>query len=261
MTITISLEGEHALVTGASSGIGAHMAATLAAAGAVVTLAARRIERLEELRDQLRGQGAQVEAIALDVTDTPSLPDRLAATANALGTPGILVNNAGIAVTRSALDHSEDDWDAVMNTNLKGVFFTAQAFARNLRQAVEAGERKGGSIINTASITGLNPAGSIIAYATAKAGVVHLTKCLAGEWARYGIRVNAIAPGYIETDINRDYLQGEGGQKLTRRIPQRRVGQVDDLDGVLLLLADEKRGGFITGSIYTVDGGHVVQSL
>ena len=110
MTITISLEGEHALVTGASSGIGAHMAATLAAAGAVVTLAARRIERLEELRDQLRGQGAQVEAIALDVTDTPSLPDRLAATANALGTPGILVNNAGIAVTRSALDHSEDDW-------------------------------------------------------------------------------------------------------------------------------------------------------
>ena len=255
------LSGHHAFVTGASSGLGAHFAQTLAKAGAAVTLAARRVEPMAATVETLTAQGFAAQAVSLDVTDAASIPAGIAKATEDFGPPDILLNNAGVAVTATAIDHSEADWDRVMDTNLKGVFFVAQAFARQLKDAIEAGTRTHGSVINTASITGLQAATHIPAYAVAKAGVVHLTKCLAAEWARDGIRVNAIAPGYIETDINRDFLHGPMGEKLIKRIPQRRVGVPVDLDALILMLAAHSASGFMTGGVYTADGGHTVQPL
>jgi Dehydrogenases with different specificities (related to short-chain alcohol dehydrogenases) len=261
MSQQIDLTGRHALITGASSGLGAHLARTLAKAGAAVTLTARRLEPMAEMAKDMASQGLKAQAIGLDVTDKAAIAPAFAKASVAFGIPDILLNNAGIAVTAPALEQSEADWDRVMDTNLKAVFFMAQAFARSLKDATDTGERVGGAIINTASITGLQAATHIPAYAVAKAGVVHLTKCLAAEWARYNIRVNAIAPGYIETDINRDFLQSAQGEKLINKIPQRRVGAPSDLDGLVLLLASHTAGGFMTGGVYTVDGGHTAQPL
>ncbi|WP_423197516.1 MULTISPECIES: SDR family NAD(P)-dependent oxidoreductase [unclassified Cupriavidus] len=245
----LGLRGKRALVTGASSGLGAHFAQVLAAHGAEVILAARRVEALHAVATQVSASGP-AQSVALDVTDADSRAALVAAT----GPVDILVNNAGLVREGAALRHGEADWDAVMDTNLKGMFFLAQALAPGMR------ERGGGSIVNIASILGLRQAGGVLSYAVSKAGVIQLTKTLALEWARYGIRVNAIAPGYIDTELNRDFWQTDAGKALIMRIPQRRLGQLADLDGPLLLLASDA-SRYMTGTVVTVDGGHVVNTL
>ena len=242
----MKLQGKTALVTGASSGLGAHFAKVLASQGAKVTCAARRIDRLEALVGEI---GGRARAVAMDVTDAESVTA-------AFDQPyDVVINNAGVTYDGSALKTAEDDWNWVINTDLTGVFRVAQAAGQTL---VDAG--KGGSIVNIASILGLRVAGNLSAYATAKAGVVQMTKSLALEWARYGIRVNALYPGYIETDLNRDFFASDAGKALIKRVPQRRLGQMEHLDGPLLLLASED-GAFMTGAEIVVDGGHLVSSL
>lgn len=240
------LAGKTALVTGASSGLGAHFAEVLAGQGAEVTCAARRVDRLEALVARIGGAAL---AVPMDVTD----PESVSA---AVDRPfDIVINNAGLAHDGPALTTSDPDWTRVIDTDLTGVFRVAQAAARTM---VAAGQ--GGSIVNIASIAGHRVAGNLAAYAAAKAGVVQVTKALALEWARHGIRVNSISPGYIETDINREFFATEAGQTMIRRIPQRRLGQMSDLDGPLLLLASDD-SDFMTGSDIVVDGGHLVSSL
>lgn len=246
------LKGKSALVTGASGGLGLHFAELLARYGASVTLAARRREALEGACDRINAAGGCARALQMDVTDSASVA---AALAEAGASFDILVNNAGISGASRALDLDEAEWDKVLDTNLKGVFVVAQAVARCMKQA-----GRGGAIINIASILGHRVAGNLSAYATSKAGVIQLTKALALEWARDGIRVNALCPGYIETDINREFFASEAGQQLIKRIPQRRLGKPEELDGALLLLASAA-GSFMTGSTIEVDGGHLVSSL
>lgn len=196
--------------------------------------------------------GGRANAIAVDVTDSGAVSSALAGTGESFD---ILINNAGIAASSPALDLDVVEWDRMVDTNLKGVFVVAQAVARAMRAA-----GRGGSIVNIASIAGLRVAGNLSAYAASKAAVIHLTRALALEWARYGIRVNALCPGYIETDLNREFFATEAGLGLIKRIPQRRLGKPHDLDGPLLLLASDA-GSYMTGSTIEVDGGHLVSSL
>lgn len=250
------LEGKIAVVTGASSGLGRHFATLLAERGAIVFACARRVEVLEGLSESLRTDGKICHPVVLDVTDPGSVARAFAEIARIAGTsPDIVVNNAGAAKTRSAVKISEEDWTSIIDLNLNGVFRVAQAAAR---QMIEA--EKGGSIINIASILGLRVARGVASYAASKAAVIHLSKALALEWALHGIRVNAIAPGYIETDLNRDFFQSEGGKRLIDRIPRKAVGALDDLDGALLLLSSAYASN-MTGTILTVDGGHLVSEL
>jgi len=251
----ISLAGKCALVTGAFGGLGRHFALTLAGAGAAVGLVGRRIAEGEKLAEEIRAGGGRAHACAMDVTRPDSVQAAFDAVAAALGPVGVLVNNAGVAVTRPFLDVSEEDWASVVDVNLNGAWRVAQAGARHMRD-----HGHGGSIVNIASITGLRVAGAISAYVASKAGLIQLTKAMALELARHGIRVNALAPGYIETDINRDFFAGEAGQALIRRIPQRRIGRPEELDGPLLLLASDA-GSYMTGSVLVADGGHLVSSL
>ncbi len=244
------LAGKEALVTGASSGLGRHFARVLAEAGARVTVAARRIDKLEHLCRQIEGAGGEARPAALDVTDADSVAATFAGRVF-----DVVINNAGVTHDGPALKTSADDWQYVLDTDLTGVFRVAQAAARQLVE-----QQRGGSIVNVASILGLRVAGNLSAYVTAKAGVVQLSKSLALEWARYGIRVNALCPGYIETDLNREFFASDAGQALIKRIPQRRLGQLTDLDGPLLLLASDA-SGFMTGTEVVVDGGHLVSSL
>lgn len=251
----MSLSGQTALVTGASAGLGAHFARVLAAQGCRVVLAARRIEALERLRAEIEASGGQAVAVALDVADEASV-EAAFATLDGQGLRlDIVVNNAGISDAKPALDVTAAEWDRVVDTNLRGVFLVAQAAARRMK-----GEAGGGAIVNVASILGHRVAGGVVSYAASKAGVVRLTEALALEWARHGIRVNSLCPGYIETDLNRDFFATEPGQAMIRRIPQRRLGRLADLDGALLLLASDA-GRYMTGSSLVVDGGHLVSSL
>jgi len=251
MTLTADLTGQRILVTGASSeGFGAHFARLLAKSGAHVIVTARRLPALEALVEEISSTGGSAEAIRMDVADLSSVREGMAA-AGAIDT---CINNAGVAVTKRALDQTEDDYDFVMGINLKGAWNVATEAARGMR------ERGGGNIINTASITGFQTAAGTGPYAVSKAGVLHMTRQLAMELARFNIRVNALAPGYFLTDINRDQLSGEAGEPLRKRIAMRRYGELPDLDGPLLLLASDA-SRFMTGSILTVDGGHLVHSL
>ena len=255
MTDRFSLAGKVAFVTGASSGLGRHFARVLANAGAAVALAARRQDKLDDLARELSNAGAKSFPVTLDVTKSATIEAAFAAAEKALGPIGVLVNNAGTVAGKPALAQTEADWDAVIDTNLKGAFAVAQAAARHM---IAGG--KGGAIVNIASILGLRVAGNVAPYAISKAGIVQMTKSLALEWARHNIRVNAIAPGYVETDLNRDFLASEPGQALMARVPQRRFGRPDDLDGALLLLASDA-SAYMTGSVVAVDGGHLVSSL
>lgn len=248
-----ALDGHRAMVTGASGVLGAHFARVLHGAGAAVALAARRMEAIAALAAEL---GPRAVAVPLDVTDAAAIPAAFDAAEAALGGPcDILVNNAGIAVTKPFLQQVVEDWDGVMAVNLRGCFLVAQEAARRLAAA-----QRPGSIINIASVLGERVIPGVAGYTAAKAGLLHLTRQMAVELARFGIRVNAIAPGYVATDINRDFFASEPGQAMIRRIPQRRLGSPDDLTGPLLLLASAA-GAHMTGATVTVDGGHSVNPL
>ncbi|MFC5359640.1 SDR family NAD(P)-dependent oxidoreductase [Azospirillum himalayense] len=253
--MTLFLTNRTALVTGASAGLGRHFAGVLAAAGARVALAARRRESLDAAVAEIEAAGGQAIAVPLDVTDAASVRTGVREAAGALGGLDILVNNAGATVAKPALDYAEEEWDRVIDTNLKGAFLTAQETARVMKE-----QGRGGSIVNIASILGLRVAGHVVAYTASKAGLVQMTQALALEWARYGIRVNALAPGYMETDLNRDFLATDAGQALIRRVPQRRLGRLADLDGPLLLLCSDA-SAYMTGAVVPVDGGHLVSTL
>lgn len=252
---SFSLYGRCALVTGASSGLGEHFAHVLATAGARVWLAARRIDRLQALEGELRARGSQVDSVALDVSRGDSVTSAFDVMARMGCVPDLVVNNAGIGLGTPAIETSEHDWNQVVDTNLKGAWLVATEAARRL---VAAG--RPGSIVNVASILGERVQLAVAPYAASKAGLVHLTKALALEWARYRIRVNALCPGYIVTDINRDFLASEPGDLLRKRIPQRRFGEARDLDGPLLLLASDA-GRYMTGAVVAADGGHLVSGL
>lgn len=246
-----SLVGKVALVTGASGGLGAHFAAVLAGAGAEVIIGARRREALVGIAEAIVNQGGQCTAVALDVTSAHSI----AAMGPLLERVDILVNNAGIVRDGPALDQTEADWDAVIDTNLKGMFLMSQAVANALRA-----RGAGGSIINIASILGLRQAGGILPYAVSKSGTIQMTKTLALELARFGVRVNALAPGYFDTELNSAFWVSDAGKAMLRRIPQRRLGRLEDLDGPLLLLASDL-SAYMTGAVIEVDGGHLVSTL
>jgi NAD(P)-dependent dehydrogenase (short-subunit alcohol dehydrogenase family) len=255
MSERFDLSGKVALVTGASSGLGVHFARTLASAGAAVAIAARRADRLASLQAELRDAGGKVAAVDLDVQSGQSTAAAFESAERALGPIDILVNNAGISIVKPALDMPEADWDAVVDTNLRGAWLMAQSAARRW-----VANNRPGIIVNIASILGLRTIGQVAPYNASKAGLIHLTRVLAMEWARHDIRVNAICPGYIETEMNSDFWKTPAGRRLIERIPQRRIGLPEHLDGALLLLASDA-GTFMTGSVLTVDGGHCISSL
>ncbi len=245
----LRLDGKVALVTGASSGLGERFAEVLGGAGAKVALAARRADRLASLAARLAASGVTAHAVAMDVTRLDSIRDAVADAERALGPIDILVNNSGVSVTKRLVDHDEADYDYVMDTNLKGAFFVAQAVARRM-----IGGERGGRIINIASAGGIRPLARIGVYCMSKAGVIHMTRAMALEWGRYGINVNAVCPGYIETEINREHWRTDAGRKLVEMLPRKRVGKPEDLDGLMLLLASEA-SHFINGASIVADDG------
>lgn len=249
------LDGRLALVTGASSGLGRHFALTLARAGAAVVLAARRIDRLGEAVAEIEALGGQAMAVSLDVTDSTSVRACFEEIVTKRRTPDLVINNAGAAVSRPLLEQSESDWDTVLDTNLKGAWLVAQEAARRMSDA-----ELPGAIVNVASITGERVAGGVAPYCASKAGLIHLTRAMALELARRRIRVNTLAPGYVATELNRDFLTSSAGERLRARVPQQRFGCAEDLDGPLLLLSSEA-GSYMTGSVIVADGGHLVSSL
>jgi len=240
------LDGEVALVTGASSGLGRRFAEVLAAHGAKVVATARRIDRLKELAAGNPG----ISPLALDVTDTKSLGPAIEEAEHDFGPLTLLVNNAGIGGGNRIVDTEPEEWDAVQDTNVTALFHLSRAFARRL-----IARGASGAIINIASVVAEKVGVSSASYAASKAAVLHLTKAQAFEWARHGIRVNAICPGYIHSEMTEDFLASEKGQEMIRRVPQRRAGQASDLDGALLLFASARASGFITGASLLADGG------
>ena len=251
----LSLAGRNAFVTGANGGLGSHFASTLANAGADVAIAARRLESLDPVCHALRKTGRRVEPVALDVTDPASVASALERASSLLGPITVVVNNAGVAITKPLLEHTEEDWQQVIEVNLNGAWRVAQAAARHMVE-----HQRGGSIVNIASILGLRVSAQVPSYAASKAALIQLTRAMALELARHRIRVNALAPGYVETSINREFFASEPGQALIKRIPQRRIGKPEELDGALLLLASDA-GSYTTGAVLAVDGGHLVNTL
>ncbi|MDA5194059.1 SDR family NAD(P)-dependent oxidoreductase [Govanella unica] len=250
--MSFDLSGKTAFVTGATSGLGRQFARVLSAAGAAVVISGRRMDRLEALAAEIRAAGGRAHPLQLDMMDVASFPAAIEAAEQALGPIWILVNNSGVAVNKSILDHTEEDYDGLMDTNVKGVYFLAQAAARSM---IAKGD--GGRIINIASIGALKVLGGTSVYCVSKAAVAHMTKCMALEWARFDINVNAICPGYIRTEMNDAFFNSPAGEKLINRFPRRRLGKEDDLDGLLLLLAS-RESSYITGAVMTADDGQVL---
>lgn len=242
-----NLGGRVAFVTGASSGLGRRFARVLAGAGANVAIAGRRAERLADLKAELESLGRKCAAVTLDVTDAAAVPRAFDAAEAALGPIDILVNNAGMNVQSLAVDMKVADFDSVIATNLRGPFLLATEAGRRM-----IARGKGGRIVNIASIGAFRVLPGLAAYCASKAGLAMMTQCLAREWARHDINVNAICPGYIETELNSEWFRSEGGQKQIRSFPKRRLAQESDLDGMLLLLASDASRA-ITGSLMTVD--------
>jgi hypothetical protein len=257
MAFSIDLSGRVAFITGASSGLGSQFARTLSRAGAAVVLASRRVDKLKDLRAQIEGEGGDAHVIELDVTDLDSIKSAVAHAETEVGSIDILVNNSGVSTTQRLQDVSEDDYDYVFDTNVRGAFFVAQEVGKRMlarAQGSAPGNYTGGRIVNIASMAGLRVLPQIGVYAMSKAAVVHMTKAMALEWGRFGINVNAICPGYIDTEINHHHWQTEQGQKLVNMLPRKRVGQPKDLDAVLIMLcADESH--FINGAVISADDG------
>ena len=252
MNKLFDMTGRVALVTGASSGLGRHFALTLADAGATVAVAARRDDKIAEVASEIAAGGGQAVRVALDVTNCESIADAFETVEREVGTVTVLVNNAGIAERDMALDVTEGHWNRVIGTNLTGVWAVAQEAARRMVKG-----EVGGSIVSIASLLSKRVSPGIMPYAVSKAGVAHMTRALAVEWAQHGIRVNAIAPGYFETDLNREYLRSEYAQTMIKRIPFRRTGALEELSGPLLMLCSDA-GSYVSGTVISVDGGHAV---
>ena len=260
MAYSIDLSGRVAFITGASSGLGAQFARTLARAGAGVVLASRRVEKLKELRARIEGEGGDAHVIELDVTDHDSIKSAVAHAETEMGSIDILVNNSGVSTTQRIQDVTPEDYDFIFDTNVKGAFFVAQEVGRRMlarSRGAAPGSFTGGRIINIASMAGLKVLPQIGAYCMSKAAVVQMTRAMALEWGRFGINVNAICPGYIDTEINHHHWQTEQGKKLMDMLPRKRVGQPQDLDSVLMMLcANESH--FINGAVIAADDGFAV---
>ena len=260
MSYEIDLSGRVALVTGASSGLGAQFARTLARAGATVVLASRRLEKLQVLRDEIQAAGGRAHVVAMDVTDQQGIEAAVARAEELAGGIDILVNNSGVSTTQRIQDVTEADYDFIMNTNVRGAFFVAQAVGKRMlarARAAAPGSFSGARIINIASMAGLKVLPQIGVYCMSKAAVIQMTKAFAVEWGRFGINVNAICPGYIDTEINHHHWQTEQGQKLISMLPRKRVGQPQDLDAVLIMLASEQ-SHFVNGAVIAADDGFAV---
>lgn len=253
------LLGRVVLVTGASSGLGARFAEALAAAGATVVLAARRVERLVALATRLQAGGARALVVPLDVCDLASIEAAVEQAEREAGPIDVLVNNSGVSATGRLVQATAEDYDRVMDTNVRGAFFVAQAVARRMiaRAEGQADTTPSRRIVNVASVTGLKPLSQLGIYSISKAAIIHMTKAMALEWGRHGINVNAICPGYVETEINAAHWDTEPGRKLVATLPRRRVGRVEELDGLMLLLAS-RESDFMNGSIIAIDDGHAV---
>ena len=260
MSYTIDLSGRVAFITGASSGLGAQFARTLAQAGAAVVLASRRMERLKDLRATIVAQGGDAHVIELDVTDHASIKSAVAHVETEVGSIDILVNNSGVSTTQRLQDVMPEDYDFMFDTNVKGAFFVAQEVGkRMLARATGAapGSYTGGRIVNIASMAGLRVLPKIGTYCMTKAAVIQMTKAMALEWGKFGINVNAICPGYIDTEINHHHWQTEAGQKLVQMLPRKRVGQPQDLDALLVMLCSDQ-SHFINGAVIAADDGFAV---
>jgi NAD(P)-dependent dehydrogenase (short-subunit alcohol dehydrogenase family) len=258
MGIEVNFEGKIALVTGASSGLGARFAKVLAQAGAQVVLASRRIDRLKELRAEIEADGGAAHVVALDVTDYASIKSAIAHAETEAGPIDILINNSGVSTTQKLVDVTPEDYAYVMDTNQRGAFFVAQETAKRMIARYKGDHKIQHRIINIASVAGLRVLPQIGVYCMSKAGVIHMTKAMAVEWGKFGINVNAICPGYIATEINAEHFNSEQGKKLIDMLPRKRVGVPEDLDGLLLLLAAEE-SRFLNGTIITADDGMSVQ--
>lgn len=260
MAYSIDLSGRVALITGASSGLGAQFAKVLSAAGAGVVLAARRIERLKTLRAELEAADGDAHVVGMDVTDMASIRAAVAHAETEMGPIDILVNNSGVGSTQKLTEVTAEDYDYVMNTNTRGAFFVAQEVAKRMiaRSKGEApGTYTGGRIVNVASMAGLRVMPQIGVYCISKAAVVHMTRSMALEWGRFGINVNAICPGYIDTEINHHVWNTDAGQKMVQAMPRKRVGQPADLNAVLMMLcANESH--FVNGAVISADDGQAI---
>ncbi|WHZ11180.1 MAG: Oxidoreductase, short-chain dehydrogenase/reductase family [Burkholderiaceae bacterium] len=257
MAYSIDLSGRVAFVTGASSGLGAQFARTLAGAGAAVVLASRRTEKLKDLRARIEGEGGDAHVVALDVTDLQSIKAAVARAETEVGSIDILVNNSGVSTTQRIQEVAEADFDFVFGTNVKGAFFVAQEVGRRMlarARGAAPGSYTGGRIINIASMAGLRVLPQIGVYCMSKAAVVQMTRALALEWGRFGINVNAICPGYIDTEINHRHWQTEQGQKLVQMLPRKRVGKPADLDALIVMLASDQ-SHFVNGAVIAADDG------